>query len=92
MMLNLSLTALVAIGLGLFLGNLLFKRRGGQARETAAALSVATSLFWLTAGIFAVIGGFTIIGMVVIALTFFMVRGNYIEATNGEGIRSRIAG
>ena len=92
MMFNLSLTALVAIGLGLFLGNLLFKRRGSQAREASATLSVFTGLFWLTAGIFAVIGGFTIIGMVVIALTFFMVRGNYIEATNGEGIRSRIAG
>lgn len=91
-MLNLSIGALLAIGVGLLAGQLLFKRRSGQSTQASATFSVLTSIFWLTAGVFAVIGGFHLIGMIVIALTFYMARGNYREATGGEGIRARIAG
>lgn len=91
-MINLSVAALLAIGLGLFIGNVLFERRHGQARELSAGFSVLTSLFWLSAGIFAVIGGFYLAGMIVIALAFYLARGNYREATGGDGLRARIAG
>lgn len=92
MILNLSLAAVLSIGFGLFVGLILYNRRGGQATQTSAAFSVFTSLFWMTAGIFAILGGFVVVGVIVVALFFYMALGNYEQATQGRGIRARING
>jgi len=92
-MLNVSAGVLAAIAIGFALGEYVFRQRGsGGARRASATLSVLTGVFWLSAGVFAILGGFHIVGIGVIVLFWFIVRGNYREATDGKGLRARLAG
>lgn len=92
-MLNLSAAALLSVVVAIFLGRALFHRRGAnQGRRSSAAFSVVTSVFWLTAGIFAILGGLYVIGALVVAIMTYFALSNYAIATENGGLRARIAG
>lgn len=93
MILNISVTAVVAVILGVVLGELLFRRRGRhEATRGYAAFATLVAIMWMTTGLFLVLGGFEVIGVIVLAVFFFFARGNYARATGGKGLRQRIAG
>lgn len=86
-----SLLAVFAIGAGLTTGYYIFVRYGtGGADAAYDAIALGSSIFWILAGIFAILGGFVVVGFVILGVF------SYIAFSKGtatrDRVRSRIAG
>jgi hypothetical protein len=64
---------LVAAGVGV-----LMYRRAGQQSDTAAdTMALGSAVFWIIAGVFAIMGGFVILGFAFIAIFTFIGLGKF---------------
>jgi|AntDeeMinimDraft_5_1070356.scaffolds.fasta_scaffold00374_8 hypothetical protein len=75
--LNTALMVLIPVGVGIALGKLLSTSAGGPSVAIWAAFGTATSTFWMVAGIFMIVGGFTLGGVIIVMLGFYFAAGNY---------------
>lgn len=85
------LIALLAIGISLVIGWLLF----GVAGETSATVNSFFGLLgrvaWILIGVVAILGGFLIVGFLLIALGLFLALGHW-QILKESDIRAKIAG
>lgn len=75
-------TAVIAIALGV--GWYLFKTRSTGADATYDAFAAASSVIWVLTGIFLILGGFYLVGGLVIAIFFWL------ALTKGEKTKERL--
>jgi len=75
--LNSLLMILVPIGVAFAAGHLLFQRRGSGAVAATSAYGTVMGTFWTLVGVFMIIGGLQIIGGLIIAVAWYLARGNY---------------
>ena len=68
-----------AVGLTIVLGSMLDRRYGSQSRWASTGIASVGMLFWWTAAVFLIIGGFFWAGLLLGSLTFFLFRGNFRE-------------
>lgn len=83
--------AFAAIVASVSLGYWIFKSYGtGTADATYDAIALVSATFWLLAGIFAILGGFVVLGILILVIA------SYIWFSKGKKtktrLRSRIAG
>jgi ABC-type antimicrobial peptide transport system permease subunit len=88
---NTVLMILIAIGIGIVFGQFLFRQAGGSSRTVSTAIGTATGTFWVVVGIFMIVGGFYVGGVIVIMVAWYLARGNYREYRRERGMRARIA-
>lgn len=85
-----STLTFLAIKASLLLGYWLYKRFTGGADAIYDAIATASSILWVLAGIFAIMGGFVLLGSLLIIVF------TYVGLTKGTAtknrIRARIAG
>lgn len=82
--------AILAIKASLLLGYYLYQEYQGGADATYDAIATVSSVLWILAGIFAIIGGFVLFGSLLIIVF------TYVGLSKGtqtkDRIRARIAG
>lgn len=86
-----TLLTVFAIGAGITTGYYIFVRFGSGGADAAYdAIALGSSIFWILAGIFAILGGFVLVGFVILIVF------SYIAFAKGtatrDRVRSRIAG
>lgn len=86
----LTMTVL-AITASLLLGYWIYLRLGsGTADATYDAIGLISAVFWILAGIFAIMGGFVIVGSVIIIIASYI---GFSKGKNTERrVRRRLAG
>lgn len=70
--------AVLAMGVGV----LMYKRAGNQSDTAADTMALVSSIFWIFAGLFAMMGGFVILGTVFIAVFTFIGIGKAVSVRN----------
>lgn len=55
--------AFIAISISFAIGYHLYQRRSGGSHALSDTLAVLSASFWILAGIFAIIGGYVVLGM-----------------------------
>jgi hypothetical protein len=86
MSLTLSVVALfVAIGVGVWA----YMNHSGAANATYDAFATVTSSFWVLSGTFLILGGFPVVGMMVVALFLYLFLSK--GAKTQKRLRARIA-
>jgi len=90
--LNSLLMILVPIGVAFAAGHLLFQRRGSGAVAAASAYGTVMGTFWTLVGVFMIIGGLQIIGGLIIAVAWYLARGNYKRYKQEGGLRAALNG
>lgn len=79
--------AILAITASLLTGYWLYKTLGSSGANGAYdAVATVSSVFWIMAGIFAILGGFVWMGM------FLIILFTFIGVTKGKATESRIRG
>lgn len=84
--LNSLLGVLVAIGVGIALGQLLFRRHGAAGVGLYAGFATITGTVWFIAAVFLIIGGFRITGLFLVMVAWYLVQSNstrFKEETGG---------
>ncbi|WP_157884853.1 hypothetical protein [Halorubrum aethiopicum] len=89
--LNSLLMILVPIGVAFAVGHLLFRQRGAGAVAATAGYGTVTGVFWTLVGVFMIVGGLQIIGGLIIAIAWFLTRGNYRRFQKEGGLRAILA-
>ena len=89
--LNSLLMILVPIAVALAVGHLLFRRRGSGAVAATSAYGTVMGSFWTLVGVFMIIGGLQIIGGLVVAIAWYLARGNYKRYKEEGGLRAALA-
>lgn len=90
--LNSVLMILIPIGVAFAIGQLLFRTRGETAVEAYSLIGAATGTFWVGVGVFMIVGGLELVGMVVIIFFFYLARGNWRRFQTERSTRASIAG
>jgi len=91
--LNSLLMILVPIGVAFAAGHLLFQRRGsGAVAAATSAYGTVMGTFWTLVGVFMIIGGLQIIGGLIIAVAWYLARGNYKRYKQEGGLRAALNG
>jgi len=90
--LNSLLMILVPIGVAFAAGHLLFQRRGSGAVAATSAYGTVMGTFWTLVGVFMIIGGLQIIGGLIIAVAWYLARGNYKRYKQEGGLRAALNG
>lgn len=84
------LAALTIVGIALLAGYYVFRTRGGgAANATYDAFAVLSSTAWVLTGVFFVLGGFYLVGGVMIALFFWLALAK--GQKTSERLRARLA-
>jgi hypothetical protein len=88
------LSVLIAIGVGIALGRLLYTQAGGASVTIYSAIGTLTTTFWMIVGVFMIVGGFTVGGVLVVMFGFYFASGNYqrYKQERGTAARSWLAG
>jgi len=91
--LNSMMTVLIALGVAVAMGQILFNQAGSGAPTLYSAFGTITGTFWFLGGFFMLLGGFIVGGMLAIAIGFYLARGNYAryKQERGQSLRARIA-
>lgn len=85
------LIALVAIGAGLLVGWLLFQSVGEYSVGANSFFGLLGRVAWIIVGVAAIIGGFVIVGFILVALGLFLGLGHWMILKESD-IRAKIAG
>ncbi|WP_254810610.1 hypothetical protein [Natronosalvus amylolyticus] len=91
MAMNQLLTVLLAIGVGLAIGHLAFSSRGDSSVILYSAYGTLSMTFGMVIGAFLILGGFHRTGVVVLAVTYFLARGNYDRFQSERDMRAKAA-
>lgn len=83
--------ALLLVMVALTGGIYLYQRFSGASDTIGSALRVGSSIVWIISGVFAILGGFTLIGFALILLFTFIGYGAGLELRQ-EMARKKIAG
>lgn len=85
-----EMLAVLAIGASLLLGYWLYLNFQGGADAAYDAIATASSVLWVLAGVFAIMGGFVLVGSALIIVFSYV--GLSKGTKTSERVRSRIAG
>lgn len=83
--------SLVAIGIAIFIGNLLYLRGGSESQTVGAGVALVGSVFWLGIGIYLILGGMWYFGIPIVILFVYLSRGNA-RTLQEDNVRQRLAG
>jgi len=91
MAMNQLLTVLVAIGVALALGHLAFSSRGDSSVMWYSAYGTLSMSFGILLGVFLILGGFMRTGVIVVAVAYFLARGNFERFQSERDMRAKAA-
>jgi hypothetical protein len=75
--LNTLLMVLIPVGVAIAMGRLLHAQAGGPSVAIWAAVGTLSTTFWIVAGVFMIVGGFTLGGVIVVIVGVYLATGNY---------------
>ena len=74
---NTLLMVLIPLGVAIAIGRLLHSQADGPSVTLWAAFGTLSTMFWVVAGVFMIVGGFTIGGVIVVIVGVYLASGNY---------------